>query len=83
MKKQKITLDDYDQELPATLYNRMIPEEVKKLEAMATTYPHTYRIISREFKNNRHLYDCDFHIVDACRAMMDWDLNNLHKYFKQ
>ena len=81
MKKSQVTLDAWEQELPNTLYNRLKPEYEKQLEALATIYPTTYRIIRDEFKDTTIIYDCDFHVIDACRAMMDWDLNNLPQYF--
>ena len=81
MKKYQVTLDAWEQELPNTLYNRMKPEYMKKLESMATTYPVSFHLIAREFKDTTMICDCDFHVLDACRAMMDWDLNNLHQYF--
>jgi hypothetical protein len=80
MKKSQVTLDAWEQELPRTLYNRLKPQYEKKLEALATTYPITYKVISREFRDNTIILDCDFNVLDACRVMMGWDLNNLYEY---
>lgn len=83
MKKSQVTLEAWDQELPNTLYNRLKDEHIKQLEALATTYPVSYRAIARGFRDCTTIYDVDFHIFDACRTMMDWDLNNLHNYFNK
>ena len=81
MKKHKVTLDEWEQHLPETLWNRLKPEWSKKLDALATIYPVSYKVISREFRDTTIIYDCDFNVIDACRVMMGWDLNNLHQYF--
>ena len=81
MKKSQVTLDAWEQELPNTLYNRLNDDQMKKLEGLATTYPVSFGIITREFKDTTIIYDADFHVIDACRAMLGWDLNNLHQYF--
>ena len=81
MKKSQVTLDAWEQELPNTLYNRLTDEQAKKLEALATTYPASYKIIRDEFKSVTIIYDADFHTIDCCRVMLGWDLNNLNQYF--
>ena len=83
MKKSDVTLDAWEQQLPNTLYNRLKDKEVVKLEALATTYPTSFRIIRDEFKETTHIYDADFHVIDCCRAMLDWDLNELDQYFNK
>jgi len=83
MKKHQVTQEAWDQELPNTLYNRMKPEYMKRLESLATIYPTSFGLIVREFKETTLIIDCDFHVLDACRAMMDWDLNNLYQYFNK
>ena len=81
MKKSQVTLDAWEQMLPNTLYNRLKEEQMKKLEGLATTFPSSFKIIVDEFKDTTIIYDADFHVIDCCRVMLGWDLNNLNQYF--
>ena len=80
--KKEITLDYWEQELPKTLYNRLLDEEAKKLDGLATTYPHSYKYIIQELKDKKSIMDCDFHVFESCKTMLGWDLNNVYQYFE-
>ena len=82
MRKSQVTLDFWEQQLPNTLYNRLKDEEMKKLDALATTFPVSCRLIRDAFKEATTVFDVDFHVYDSCSAMLGWDLNNVYQYFK-
>ena len=82
MKKSQVTKEFWEEQLPNTLYNRLEDAEAKKLDAIATRFPNSARVIREAFKNATLIYDVEFHILESCRGMLDWDLNNVHQYFK-